>query len=424
MNINMYNIIKDLFPICRSITGSGIKKSLKYLENIIPEFKRLRYKSGTKVFDWTIPNEWNISDAYVLDIDKNKKIIDFKKNNLHVLNFSTPIDRILSKKELEKNLYSLPKQPKLIPYVTSYYKKNWGFCLSENDRSKLKNKYYKVVIKSQHKKGYLDLTHALFPGEKKDEIFFSSYLCHPSMANNELSGPALIIKIADYVKKLKKRNFSYRFVILPETIGSISYIYKYKSILKKNVKCGFNLSCVGDNKEYSHIESRLGDTLADQALNAAFIGLKEVKRYSYLYRGSDERQYCSPGIDLPLCGFSRTKYGEYKEYHTSGDNLDFISREGLENSFKIFKQIIDCFEDCYYPKTKTMCEPHLSKHGLYSFVSIKSAKKRNITLDLLSYSDGNHNIFKIAQLTNLPLNELYQEFLKLSSKKLIENTDV
>ncbi len=420
MNVNMFKIVKDLFPICRSITGPGIQKSLKYIENIIPDFKRLKIKSGTKVFDWIVPKEWIIKDGYILDIKNKRKYAEFKKLNLHVVNFSTPINKIINKKELFKNLYTLPNQPRLVPYVTSYYKKNWGFCVSENEKKKInKGNKFKVFINSRFKKGYLDLSHAVFKGKKKKEIFFSTYICHPSMANNELSGPALMTKVADYIKNIKNRNFSYRLVILPETIGSISYIHKYKNKLKKNVICGFNLSCVGDEKSFSYISSKNGNTLADNALKSALIGKQNVKYYSFLERGSDERQYCAQGVELPVCGFSRTKYGEFKEYHTSADNLNLISNKGLEQSFEVIKSIIDGFEKCFLPKTSIICEPNLGSRNMYPTVSVKdNYKKRNYILDLITYSNGEDNIFEISQKTNIPLEILIQAYSILKSKKI------
>jgi len=422
LNVNMFKIIKDLFPICRSITGPGIKKSLKYIENIIPEFKRVKVKSGTKVFDWIVPKEWTINDAYIFDIKNKKKFADFKKLNLHVVNFSTPVNKVINKKELFKNLYTLPDQPKLVPYVTSYYKKNWGFCVSENDKKKInRGNKFKVYINSSFKNGYLDLSHAIIKGKKKKEIFFSTYLCHPSMANNELSGPALITKVAKYIKSIKNREYTYRLVIIPETIGSISYIHKFRKNLKKNIICGFNLSCVGDEREYSFISSKYGNTLSDIALKSALIGKKKIKYYSFLERGSDERQYCSPGVNLPVSGFSRSKYGEYKEYHTNADNLKLVTQKGLEQSFDVIKSIIDGFEKCFIPKSKIVCEPNLGSRNLYHTISHKkNYKSQNLKLDLISYSDGKMNIFEISEKTKIPLDIIINEYLILKKFNILD----
>ena len=424
MKIDTFKILKDLFPIHRSITGPGIKSSMSYIEKIIPEFKRVKFKSGSKVFDWVVPNEWLIKDAYILD-NKNHKHAAFKKNNLHILGFSYPIKKIIEKKELFKHIFTLKKKPNSIPYVTSYYKKNWGFCMSENQKKKLKGKKFKVIIDSKFKKGFLELTHCIFKGKSKKEIFFSSYLCHPSMANNELSGPAVLTKIADYVKNIKNKKFSYRFVILPETIGSICYISKFLKILKRNVICGFNLSCVGDDNSYSHIFSKEINTLADQALSAALINKKNVKNYSFLNRGSDERQYCSPLVDLPVCGFSRSKYFEFKEYHTDKDNLNFISKKGLDNSFDVMKTIIDAFENCFCPRTKIVCEPMLGKRNLYPNISVtgkgnkRGPKDVILRSNIIAYADGKKNIFEIAKILNKPLKSVVEETINLKKNGIL-----
>jgi len=424
MTVNMFKIVKDLFPICRSITGPGIKQSLKYIENISPKFKRLKFKTGKKVFDWKVPYEWSIEDAYIQDIKSKKKFANFKKSNLHVLNFSKSINKIVPKQHLLRHIYTLKNQPKLIPYVTSYYKKNWGFCLSEEERKKLKNKYYKVFIKSKFSKGTLDLSHALFKGESKKEIFFSTYLCHPSMANNELSGPTVLSKLANYLAKKKKIRFSYRFVILPETIGSICYLTKFKKKLKKNVICGFNISCVGDEKNYTIISSKSGNTLADKALINQIKSKKNFKKYSFLNRGSDERQYCAPGIDLPVCGFSRTKYGDYKEYHTNKDDLNFISKKGLEDSFQILKKIVDSFENDFnwycFPKSNFNCEPNLGKRGLYPNISEKkNYNLTNLRMDLIAYSDGKKNLIQISDIIKQPVKKIVAELKLLVKNKIL-----
>ncbi len=228
---------KDLFPLCRSITGEGVKKTLEYFIKLNPEFRIINFKSNLNVFDWKIPQVWNIKDAYI-EHESGKKYAQFSKLNLHVVGYSMPINKIISKKDLLKHIYTQKDQPNSVPYVTSYYKKRWGFCLSENEKRKLPKGKYRVFIDSNFKNGNLKAAHAVIKGSSKKEIFFSSYICHPSMANNELSGPVLLNAIMKYVKK-KKRNFTYRFVLLPETIGSIAYLSKYKNIMKKNIICGF-----------------------------------------------------------------------------------------------------------------------------------------------------------------------------------------
>lgn len=420
----MYKVISDLFPICRSITGPGIKKSLKYFEIINPKFKRIKFKTGKKIFDWVIPKEWSIRDGFIQDIKSKKKYAKFKDNNLHILNFSSPINKTITKKELFKHIFTIKEQPKAIPYVTSYYKKNWGFCLSEREKNKLNNKNYRVFIDSKFTKGHLDLSHAIFRGKSQKEIFFSSYLCHPSMANNELSGPAVISKLADYISKKKKLRFTYRFVLLPETIGSICYINKFKKTLKRNMICGFNVSCVGDDRHYSIISSREGNSLADISLLEKISHKKNFTYFSYLQRGSDERQYCAPGIDLPICGFSRTKYGEYKEYHTSEDNLNLVNKKSLQDSFNVLKSIVDSFEDDFswysFPKSKFYCEPNLGKRKLYPNVSEKkNYHKLNLRMDLIAYSDGKKNLVQISKIIKKPIKKILVELKILVKKKVL-----
>ena len=332
-NIKKYPMLKwakDLFPLCRSLTGDGTTLTLKYFKRINNSFKVIKFKSGTKVFDWVIPKVWNIRNAY-LEHDSKKKYAEFKKCNLHVVGYSYPINKKLKKKELLKNIFTQKDQPDSIPYVTSYYKKNWGFCLSENQKKKLPNGTYTAFIDSDLKNGTMEIMHSKFKGKTNKEIFFSSYVCHPSMANNELSGPVLLNALMKYVKDFyPKHNYSYRFVLLPETIGSIAYLSRFKNIMKKNIICGFNLSCVGDSRAYSLIHSPTENTLADNALKSALIGIKNSKYYSFLDRGSDERQYCSPKINLPLCGFSRSK--NYPEYHTNKDDFKVVTEKGLQLS--------------------------------------------------------------------------------------------
>ena len=411
---------KDLFSICRSITGDGTRMTLSYFEKINPEFRRLKFKTGQKVFDWEIPKEWNIKDAY-LEHESGERYAEFKKCNLHIVGYSKPVNKKISKKELLNYIHTQKDQPDSIPYVTSYYKERWGFCLSENQKSKLPDGNYKVIIDSDLKNGNLELSDAIFKGKTKKEIFFSSYICHPSMANNELSGPVLLNAIMHYIKSnYPKSKFTYRFVLLPETIGSIAYLSKFMKVMKSNMICGFNLTCVGDERAYSYVGSRKGNTLADDAIEAALIGLSNVKKYSYLDRGSDERQYCAPGIDLPVCCFSRSR-SEYPEYHTHKDNFNVVTQKGLEGSFNVVKKIIDAIELELYPKTTMFGEPNLGKRGLYPTLSQKGKyDNTRLRMNLIAQSDGMTNIFKIAKLLKEPLDKLCNEYSLLKSKKVLK----
>ena len=425
LKIEKYPMIKwakDLFPICRSITGEGLRKTLLYLKRINPNLKTLSFKSGEKVFDWRIPEEWNIYDSYIQH-KSGKKFAEFKKSNLHIVGYSQPINKWINKKELIKRIHTQKDLPDAIPYVTSYYKKYWGFCLSEKQKKKLPNGKFKVFINSTLKPGKLNIGEIYLKGRGKKEVFFSTYICHPSMANNELSGPVLSSAIAKYIKNTyKKTNVSYRFVFVPETIGALAYLKKKYKNLKKNVVAGFVLSCVGDERNYSHILSPKENNLADTALSAAFIGLRKTKTFSYLDRGSDERQYCAPGIDLPVCGFCRTKYGEYPEYHTSKDNFNVVTQKGLEESFNVIKNIVDAFELGLFPKTQILGEPHLSKRNLYKSLSHKdnlNKTGRNM-LNILTFSDGKTNIFEISKKIKLPLREVIGVIKVLKINKLIK----
>ena len=415
---------KIIFSYNRSITGSGVRKTLNFFKKINPGMKIQSFKSGMKCFDWKVPEEWEINNAFFVDLKSKKKFSDFKKNNLSVLNYSTPVNKTVKLDELKKHIFTLPKQPNLIPYVTSYYKKNWGFCLSYNEFKKLKNGEYRVFIDSKFKKGKMNYGELFLKGKSKKEIFFSTNICHPSMANNEISGPLLANYLYKTLRDLRyKTNLSYRFLFIPETIGSIAYLSKNYKQLKKKMLAGFVLSCVGDNNNFSHIESRNGNTLADNALEAAFLRLKNSKKFSFLERGSDERQYCYPGIDLPVAGFCRTKYGSYKEYHTSGDNLKIINKKGFEGSFKVLKNIIDAFELGIFPINKIKCEPQLSKRNLYLSTSNKKNyfnKVINRRLNLLAYADGKKNIFEISKILNEPLDKIIDELRLLKKKGLLK----
>lgn len=410
---------KILFPICRSLTGKGTQRTLRFFKNINSEFKIINFRSGDKVFDWKIPLEWNIRDAYIQHSSK-KKFAEFKKNNLHVVGYSKPVNKIISKNDLLKNIYTQKNQPAAIPYVTSYYKERWGFCMSEKMKKKLPNGKYKVFIDSDLKKGFLEVMQAKLKGKSKKEIFFSSYVCHPSMANNELSGPVLLNAILKYIKeKYPKRKFSYRFVLLPETIGPIAYLSKFKNLLKKNVICGFNLTCVGDERAYTMVETPNGNTLADRALKSSLKNKKNFKKYSFLERASDERQYCSPLINLPVCSFSKSK--NYPEYHTNLDNFKVVTEKGLQESFNVFKNIVDAIEIGLHPKTKINCEPNLGKRHLYPTLSQKGIYNSEIKnrMNLIAYSNGSNDIFKISNLLNENLETICKEYKILKSKNIL-----
>jgi len=294
--------------------------------------------------------------------------------------------------------------------------------MSENDKKSLPIGKYQAVISSTKSPGVMDLADIVIQGESTEEIFFSTYICHPSMANNELSGPVLSTALIQYIKlKYKKPKYTYRFVFLPETIGAITYLSKNLKKLQSNVICGFNLSCVGDERAYSYIESRKGDTLADKALKSALIGLDNVIGYSFLDRGSDERQYCAPGVDLPLCGFSRTKYGKYPEYHTSADNFSVVTAEGLDGSLTVMSSIVDAFEGGVFPEINVKCEPQLGKRGLRPNISQKGfLGDINTRSDFIAYADGKNTIFDISNKIKKNVNLLNKEVKILKKHGLLK----
>ena len=406
-----YKIAKDkLYPLTRSLTGQGVRSTLKIIQKEFPELKIKKIKSGTKVFDWNIPSEWNVSDAYILD-KYNNKIIDFKINNLHLVGYSVPVKKYISKKELFKNLYFSKNQPKAIPYITSYYKKRWGFCVSYNqyknfDKQYSSNDKFKVVINSSLKKnGNLNYAELILKGKSKKEILISTYICHPSMANNELSGPIVSMGLINYFRK-KKLNKTLRFIFIPETIGSISYLSKNINYLKENVIGGYNLSCIGDERQYSCMFSKYQNSPSDEAVIEAYrlLKIKNYKVYSFLKRGSDERQYNSPGIDLKISSIFRTKYGEYPEYHTSLDNFKLVTIKGCTGGFNVAKKSIEILLERIYPKFKVMCEPQMGKRGLYPTLSTKNEKKLTRSyMDFLQYADGTNSLENISNLIKLDL---------------------
>jgi aminopeptidase-like protein len=387
----------ELFPICRSITGNGFRKSFNIIKKFIP-FKKYKYPTGKKVFDWEIPDEWNIKNAYVRNL-RGEKIIDFRDNNLHLVNYSIPVNKIMSLSQLDKKLHSLQHQPKDIPYVTSYYKKNWGFCLSHSQRLKLRNERYKVVINSSLKKGFVQWGECILKKTvkdnsiKKNTILISSYLCHPSLANNELSGPLIQILIYLQLKKIKKRRFNYLFALNPETIGSICLIHKNLNFLKNNLLSGIVLTCLGGSeKKLSYKLSRQGNSLFDKQ----FIQMarnKKIKIRKFDTEGSDERQYCSSECNLPVGQLAKTVYGNYKEYHTSADNKKFVKLNMLKKTAsEIFNFIKNNEEKIFLRRKQPYCEIQLGKRNLYP--NINSPNTWNDSTDLILDSRDQLDIIK------------------------------
>lgn len=424
---NAYHLAEKLYPIYRSLTGDGVRNSLEMIRDYIGDesFKLYEVKSGEKAFDWTVPKEWVIREAYFESTD-GKRFADFKKNNLHIVGYSVPTDEWMNLDELQEHIYTQPDQPDAIPYVTSYYKEHFGFCISENEKKKLSNGKYHVYIDSELKDGSLTYADVVFPGKIKKEIVFSTYCCHPSMANDNCSGLVLAAELAKYVRGLNNRYYTYRFVFYPETIGAIVYLSQNNRLeyMKENTVGGYTLSCVGDDGGYSIINSRKGDSLCDRAL-LNVLGLSNKTRsnhkiYSYLERGSDERQYCSPGVNIPVVGFCRTKYWEFPEYHTSLDTLDFISLDGLQGSFDVMKKTIDSLEHNHKYMMTVPCEPQLGKRGLYPTVSKKNSYDEvKAMVDFIAYADGESDLIAISNSINQPVDILIPIIDKLVSEELV-----
>ena len=403
----MHNWAKELFPICRSILGLGVRETLHYIQNLIPELKICSVPSGTQAFDWIVPDEWTIRDAFI-DDSVGIKLVDFKKNNLHIVGYSEPVDLWMTLDELKQHLHSLPDQPDAIPYVTSYYSRYWGFCLTHEQLQSLVPGRYHVVIDTELKPGVLNYGELILPGELDQEIFLSTYICHPSMANNELSGPVVTTALSQWLKTLTDRKYTYRIVFIPETIGSIVYLSQNIEYLKEQVIAGFNITCVGDDRCFSYLPSRNGNTLSD------FVALHVLKhsdpdfiRYTWLDRGSDERQYCAPGVDLPIASIMRSKYGEYPEYHTSLDNLELVTPTGLQGGYDALRKAIEIIEKNVYLKSTVLCEPQLGNRGLYPTLSTKeSGKQVRSMMNMLSYCDGQNSLLDIAELIDEPFWEV------------------
>jgi aminopeptidase-like protein len=400
----IFALCERLWPLNRSLTGTGVRETLHILRNLLPQLKICEVPSGTKVFDWTVPDEWNVKQAWIETPD-GTKIADFAEHNLHLVGYSVPVDAVFSLDELEPHLHSMPSQPDAIPYVTSYYARNWGFCLRDRDRKKLKKGNYRVFIDSTLEPGSLSYGELVIPGNSAEEIFLSTYVCHPSMANNELSGPCVTAYLARWISELPRRNYTYRIVFIPETIGSITYLSKHLDHLKRRVVAGFNVTCVGDDRCHSYLPSRNGATLADQLGRHVLKHLAPgFKSYSFLDRGSDERQYCAPGVDLPVASLMRSKFDEYPEYHTSLDNLTFISPSGLQGGYCALKLAIDAVENNCIPRVTTLCEPQLGRRGLYPHITNQASYAAlKPMLHLIAYSDGTKSLLEIAELIGVPI---------------------
>ena len=438
-------ILNRLFLICRSITGNGVRESLGIIKEYIPELSIQEFPTGKQVFDWTIPKEWNIRDAYVKD-EAGNRIIDFKKCNVHVMSYSIPVDSRMSFEELNSHLYTLPKLPEAIPYRTSYYKENWGFCLSHNQYLQLdKTIQYEVKIDSSLTNGYLTLGDLILKGKTEEEILISTYCCHPSLANDNLSGVVLFTLLYNELKKLDLK-YTYRFVILPETIGAITYLAQNQEAMKKVIG-GFVLTTLGGPGKFGYKETFLGNHLIDRAVRLTFRDFEiDYIAYPFVPDGSDERQYSSPGFRIPVSTISKDKYYEYDYYHTSLDNLDFVKSEYLIQSLELYLSAIGKIEkNETYVNLNPNGELQLGKRGLYpetggainqrvsetvgvangdSTVSLtfKSSYKDELDsiLWFLFLADGTKDLISISEKTGIPVEQLAEIAEKFKLAGLIK----
>ena len=397
--LQMYDLVSRLFDICRSLTGKGVRSTLRIIKEHLPGLAIHEIPSGTRCFDWIVPDEWNIYDAYILD-EKGRKLVDFSDNNLHVVGYSVPVDKEVNLDELQNHLFSLSDMPNAIPYSTSYYKPFWGFCITHRERDKLRAQRYRVVIDSELKPGNLTYGDLVLPGRCDKEVLFSTYICHPSMANNELSGPVLATFLARWLNTLDNK-YTYRFVFAPETIGAYVYLNEHLQHLKANTIAAFNLTCVGDDRAVSFLPSRNGNTLADRtARHVLRHCIPKFREYSFIHdRASDERHYCSPGVDLPMVSIMRSKYGTFPEYHTSLDDLSVVCPAGFQKSFDLHKECVLLLEGNRVYESKICGEPHLGRRGLVQEMGglHEINPVRKIIQDFLICCDGSEDVIAIAE---------------------------
>lgn len=420
----MHNLARRLWPINRSLTGAGVRTTLAMLrDEELPDLQIYEIPSGTQAFDWVVPREWEVRNAWIRTPD-GRIICEFRENNLHLVGYSIPVHKTLSLGELQTHLFSKPELPTAIPYVTSYYKDFWGFCLTHAERESLQEGDYEVMIDSRHFDGHLTYGELIIPGETQQEVLLSTYICHPSMANNELSGPVVTTFLARWLRELSSRRYTYRIVFVPETIGSIVYLSRNLDHLKSHVSAGYVLTCIGDERSYSFLPSRRTNTYADRVAEHVLSWTdKGFRRYPWKERGSDERQYCAPGVNLPVASIMRTKYAEYPEYHTSHDDLEHVvTPEGLRGGFEAVRRTLEALERDCFPMASVICEPQLGKRGLYA--SLNTSLNAGLYLDLLSWSDGEHSLIEIAELCAVPVWELYPALDTLLEHGLLTTTPI
>ncbi len=420
----MFQLMRRLYPICRSITGDGVRATLRILQEYIP-LAIHEVPSQTAVFDWTVPREWNIRDAYIKNA-KGEKIVDFQRCNLHVVSYSVPVKKTMSLQELKAHAFTLPEQPDRIPYRTSYYNESWGFCLPHSQLAQLPDGEYDVVIDSTLRDGHLSYGECYIEGATADEILISTHVCHPSLANDNLSGIALAVFLAQHVGA-RSNSHSYRFLFTPGTIGSITWL-SLNETQAQRIRHGLVLACVGDSGKITYKKSRRGTAEIDRAVLQALkdggdpFGVSDFSPYGY-----DERQFCSPGFNLPVGCFMRTPHGKFPEYHTSGDNLEFVDSSALVDSLTKCRAVLDILENNRkYMNRNPKCEPQLGKRGLYSQIGgqTNGKLKELAMLWVLNFSDGQHSLLDIAERSQLPFDRVHDAAQTLLEHRLLECAEI
>ena len=416
-NFKIMKWANDLFPICRSLTGEGNRKTLRYIKKINRNFKIKNFKSGEKFYDWKIPLEWKIKNAYIKD-KLGLKIIDFKKNNLYVLNYSTPIKKRLNFLRLKKNIFTLKKSPSLIPYVTSYYKRRWGFCMEYKKFKNFRNNQkFDVLIDSKHFKGKMDYAELVIKGKSKKTILICSYICHPSLANNELSGPLVLTALS---KILKPSKYTIKLLLIPETIGAIAYIKKNLNFLRQNLVAGINISCVGDKGKFSLISSLSENTYADK-ISLRILKKRNFKKYSFLDRGSNERQFGCQNLNLPFVTICRSRFGDYKQYHTSADNLKILSEKNLRESTILIRDIIYEIQKNRIFLKNTTCEPFLTKYNLVNLIGgPKKDRYFQEIQNIVAYAGKDFDIKELSIKLKINFKKVLEIIMKLKKIRILK----
>jgi aminopeptidase-like protein len=416
----LYGFVKDLYPICRSITGDGVRETLRRIQQLLP-VSMCEVPSGTRVFDWTVPREWNIRDAWVKSVG-GERVVDFRESSLHVVSYSVPVHKRIPFSELRRHLHTLPEHPSWIPYKTSYYAETWGLCVSSNQLETLTDPEYEVCIDSTLEDGYLTYGEWYLPGESTDEVLLSCHICHPSLCNDNLSGIAVSVFLGRWLSSLPSRRFSYRLLFIPGTIGSITWLARNRDKLPA-IRNGLVLTGLGGTGSLVYKRSRHGVAEVDQAATNVLKHWREhCEVREFTPYGYDERQYCSPGINLAVGCLSRTPFGEYPEYHTSADNLDFVTPEQLDDSYRACQSILNVLEhNATYLNLNPMCEPQLGRRGLYSATggAGESRVQEMALLWVLNLCDGTHDLLQIAERSCLPFESVRKAAVLLEQHGLL-----